>query len=222
MGLNMKKMKIFGLALLLSAIVILSGCTAPQKTQGTQDNGTNQVKTLNEIPDSAKKLLGIDPMSNDTDGDGVDDLNDSTPTFADVPPQASTGPVGFRIQNIIVENNYDEVAKKDASDHLELVLQSTTSKDIHDLTAYYIIMDDKINKTESYIKPLTGFVLKANETRTIHFDAGQKPDHFRANPNSIYYTTKDGLNFTVTINADGYAAQTIQVKKDAGGAEALD
>ncbi len=218
----MKQTKLFGLVLLLSAIVILSGCTAPQKTEDTQYNGSNLVKKPNEIPDNAKKLLGIDPMSNDTDGDGVDDLNDSTPTFADVPPQASTGPVGFRIQNILVENNYDEVTKQAAPDHLELVLQSTTSKDISNLTVYYIISDAKINKTESYIKPLKGFVLKANEIRTIHFDAGQKPDHFRANPNSIYYTTKDELNFTVTINADGYAAQTIQVKKDAGGAEAPD
>ncbi len=218
----MKKTKIFGLVLLLSAIVILSGCTAPQKISDTQYNGSNQVTKLNEIPDNAKKLLGIDPMSNDTDGDGVDDLNDSTPTFADVPPQASTGPVGFRIQNILVENNYDQASKQAAPDHLELVLQSTTSKDISNLTAYYIISDYKINKTESYIKPLKGFVLKANEIRTIHFDAGQKPDHFRANPNSIYYTTKDELNFTVTINADGYAAQTTQVKKDAGGAESPD
>lgn len=218
----MKKTKIFGLMLLLSAIVILSGCTAPQKTQDTQYNGSNQVKNLTEIPDNAKKLLGIDPMSNDTDGDGVDDLNDSTPTFADVPPQASTGPVGFRIQSILVENNYDEVTKQAAPDHLELVLQNTIDKDIHNMTAYYVITDAKINKTESYIKPLKGFVLKADDIRTIHFDAGQKPDHFRANPNSIYYTTKGELNFTVTINADGYAAQTIQVKKDAGGAEAPD
>ncbi|VVB95516.1 Uncharacterised protein [uncultured archaeon] len=215
----MKQTKIIGLVLFLSVIVILSGCTAPQKTQY---NGSNQVKTLTEIPDNAKKLLGLDPMSNDTDGDGVDDLNDSTPTFADVPLQASTGPVGFRIQSILVENNYDEAAKQAAPDHLELVLQSTTGKDIGNLTVYYIITDAKINKTESYIKPLKGFVLKANEIRTIHFDAGQKPDHFRANPNSIYYTTKDELNFTVTINADGYEAQTIQVKKDAGGAESPD
>jgi len=41
-----------------------------------------------------------------------------------VPPQASTGALGFRIQNIIVENNYDEVAKKDAPDHLELVCRA--------------------------------------------------------------------------------------------------
>jgi len=218
----MKKTKIFGLVLLVLLIVILSGCTAPQKTQDTQNNGKNQVKTLSEIPDNAKKLLGIDPLSNDTDGDGVDDFNDSTPTFVDVPPQTSTGQVGFSIQGVLVENNYDELAKKDAPDHLELVLQSTTNKDIHNLTVYITIRDAKINKTESYLKPLNGFILKANETRTIHFDAGQKPDHFRANPNSIYYTIKDELNFTFTINADGYEAQTILVKKDAGGAEAPD
>ncbi|HMB45372.1 MAG TPA: hypothetical protein VKL21_06085 [Candidatus Methanoperedens sp.] len=57
-------------------------------------------------------------------------------------------------------------------DHLELILQSTTNKDILNITAYYIIKDAKINKTELYIKPLKEFVLKY-ETRTIHFDAGQ-------------------------------------------------
>ena len=190
----MKKMKIFGLVLIVLSIVILSGCTAPQKTQDTQNNGTKQVKTLSEIPDNAKKLLGIDPLGNDTDGDGVDDLNDSTPTFVDVPPQASTGPVGFRIQNILVENNYDEVAKKDASDHLELVLQSTTNKDILNLTAYYIITDAKINKTESYIRPLNGFVLKAmkQEPYTLTLDRSRTTSA----PTRTAYITQQKTNLT--------------------------
>jgi endonuclease/exonuclease/phosphatase family metal-dependent hydrolase len=41
----MKKMKIFGLILLLSVIVILSGCIGSQKTQDIQYNGKNQEPT---------------------------------------------------------------------------------------------------------------------------------------------------------------------------------
>ena len=71
---------------------------------------------------------------------------------ADGGSEASTGPVGFRIQTILVENNYDKVVKKDAPDHLNLLLESIINKDIDNLKAYYIITDTKLNKLESYIK----------------------------------------------------------------------
>jgi hypothetical protein len=134
---------------------------------------------------------------------------------ADGGSEASTGPVGFRIQSILVENNYDKVVKKDVPDHLNLLLEIIINKDIDNLKTYYIITDTKLKQDRIVHKALNGFVLTANETRTIHFDAGQKPGHFRDNPNSINYTTNDEPNFTVTINADGYRGQTIQVKKDA-------
>jgi hypothetical protein len=222
-----------------SALILAPGCITHQQNSANQPStiiknvsptepaGGRVTTTLLDsdgdgIPDSAEKVLGTDPLNNDTDGDGVDDKQDTTPTFVDVPPQPSTGPEGFKIQDILVENNYDQQAKKDAPDHLELVLQSTTDKDITNMSAYYIITDAKTGQKESYIIPLKDFTLKASETRSIHFDDGNKPDHFRANPNGIYHTTQDELNFEVTINAKGYAAETAQVTKAAGGAEAPD
>ena len=217
---SMKEAKTLGYVLLIIAILLLSGCTTNKSNN--QGNQNSLDSDHDGIPDTVEKTLGTDPFNNDTDGDGVNDLNDSTPTFVDNPPTSSTGPQGFTIQQTLVENNYDEATKQAVSDHLEIVLLITINKDISNITVYYVIRDAKINKTESYLAPLKGFVLKANETRSIPFDVGQLPDHFRVNPNSIYYTNADEKIFTVTVNAAGYAAQTMQVKKDAGSVEGPD
>jgi len=221
MGMIMKEAKIIGFVLLIIAILLLSGCTT-NKNNNPPGNQNSLDSDHDGIPDTVEITLGTDPFNNDTDGDGVGDLNDSTPTFVDNPPAPSSGPTGFTIQNILVENNYDEATKQAVPDHLEIVLHSTINKNISNITVYYVIRDATINKTESYLAPLKGFVLKANEARSIHFDAGKLPDHFRVNPNSIYYTNVDEKIFTVTVNAAGYAAQTMQVKKDAGSVEGPD
>ena len=187
------------------------------------------------IPDSAEKVLGTDPLNPDTDGDGINDLQDTTPTWVDVPPQPSYGPVGFKITNILAQNNYDPVAKHDVPDHLEIELQNTAGTDITNLTAYYIIADPKTNQKESYLVRLTGLVLNAGSTKSIHFDQQSTglilnnasatrsvPDHFRANPNGMYYTSADELLFSVTISANGYQAQYAEVTKDAGRIEVPD
>jgi len=171
------------------------------------------------IPDAAEKVLGTDPLNPDTDGDGINDMQDNNPTIADTQVPSSTGQVGFQITNIMVENNYDPVAKKDAPDHLEIELQNTGGKDISNLVAYYTVTDLTTNQKEAYIAPLNNLILKAGETISIHFDQTEGTGHFRANPNGLYSTSKNELNFSVTINADGYQAQTAGVKKDAGGTE---
>jgi hypothetical protein len=230
------------MALAVSVLLLVSffiGCAGntlnspPQapasSSQGTNENISQQNQTNDSIdsdgdgiPDTAEKVLGTDPLNPDTDGDGINDMQDKTPTIADTQFQPSTGPVGFKIANLMVENNYDPVAKKDASDHLEIELQNTAGKDINSLVAYYTITDSTSNQKEAYIHPLNGLTLKAGETTSIHFDQAEGPDHFRANPNSLYYTSKNELRFSVTISASGYEAQSAEVKKDAGGAEAPD
>jgi len=73
-------------------------------------------------------------------------------------------------------------------------------------------------------------VLKAHETQTIHidkqtklFDTDPGSGHFGiANPNDIYYTSKNSLTFDVTIWAEGYTPQSVQIKKDVGGADVAD
>jgi hypothetical protein len=190
----------------------------PQQTQISGSTDTDG----DGIPDTAEKVLGTDPLNPDTDGDGINDMQDKTPTIADTQFQPSTGPVGFKIVNLMVENNYDPVAKHDAPDHLEIELQNTSGKDISNLVAYYTITDSTSNQKEAYVNPLNGLTLKAGETKSIHFDQAEGANHFRANPNGLYYTSKNELRFSVTISTSGYEAQNAEVKKDAGGAEVPD
>ncbi len=137
-------------------------------------------------------------------------------------PPLSTGPVGFKIEQALVENNVDPITNKPAPDHLEITLVNTIDKDISNLSVYYSITDLKNAKNESYSANLDGFTLKAHETQTIHFDNGNETNHFWVNTFSMYYLGTDPLQFNITVNAEGYQAQTIDVKKDAGGAEAPD
>jgi hypothetical protein len=77
---------------------------------------------------------------------------------------------------------------------------------------------------------LKDFILKAHETQTIHIDKQTKlldsdpgSGHFGvANPNGIYYTSKNSLTFDVTLWAQEYAPQSVQIKKDVSGADVAD
>jgi len=215
------------IALTIGALLLVgltSGCakSTPNPPPQVPASTSNADSDGDGIPDTAEKVLGTDPLNPDTDGDGINDMQDNNPTIADTQFQPSTGPVGFKITNLMVENNYDPVAKKDAPDHLEIEIQNTAGKDIPGLVAYYTITDSTTNQKESYILPLSGLVLKAGETKSIHFDQAEGPGHFRANPNGLYYTSKNELRFSVTISVSGYEAQSAEVKKDAGGAETPD
>lgn len=221
------------LLLALASIVMLSGCinqTQPNKTVVEQNNQTESqtpassaVDTDHDgIPDSAEKVLGTDPINPDTDGDGVNDKEDANPVNVDTQFLPSIGPQGFAIKEILVENNYDLEAKKDAPDHLEIILENLNGSDISNFTVYYMITDLKTKQKESYIKSLPGFTLTGYGTKSIHIDSGQKPEHFRANPSSIYYISTDALEFTVTVSSQRYQTQTASIKKDAGGAEVAD
>ncbi|NOX16632.1 MAG: hypothetical protein GXP61_11545 [Epsilonproteobacteria bacterium] len=174
------------------------------------------------IPNNSEKILGTNPYNADTDGDGINDLKDKYPLNIDTKFVKSTGANDFKIREVLVENNYDEVAKKDASDHLEIILQNKSAKDISNFTLFYKIVDLKTGATQSYILPLKGFILKANAKKSIHIDTKKAKNHFGANPNSLYYNSKNKLKVFVTVNAKGYEAQSMTIKKDAGGTEVAD
>jgi hypothetical protein len=230
----MKKMNFLVLGLLLMSIVVMSGCTgntAPNSTTPAAGGNQVQEKPSTEngtdsdgdgIQDSAENVLGTDPLNPDSDGDGINDKADANPTLVDNPPQNISGPVEFVIKNILVENNYDEAAKKDASDHLEIVLENSGNTEINNFTAYYTIKDLKTGDNQSYELALDGFSLKPKETRSIHIDTEQKLEHYRANPNSLYYKSLNQLGVNVTVSAKGYQSQTSSVKKDEGGDEVAD
>ena len=128
---------------------------------------------------------------------------------------------GFSISSAIVENNTDASGKV-VNDHLEFKLINTSGKDLSNFEIYYTITDLVTNKKEGYFKPLTGFVLKSGQSQTIHLDNLSGEGHFSSNKNSIYYTSANKLQFDVIVSTPGYKVQTVQVFKDAGGAEVKD
>lgn len=174
------------------------------------------------IPDSAEIILKTDPMNPDTDGDGINDFKDQKPLNADAVFSKTSGQKDFSINRILVEDNYDPVAKKDAPDHLEIKLKNSSSKDIREIVVFYRITDLSTKQQESYIVPLSELVLKKGQTRTVHIDLVPGTDHYRANPNSLYYTSINKRKVDVIISAPGHLAQEKSVIKDAGGAEIPD
>ncbi len=174
------------------------------------------------VPDTAEVLLGTDPMVADTDGDGQNDLADSEPAFMANPIDMTGAVAPFAIKEALVENNYDYAAKKDATDHLELLVTNSGTTDLMGFSIYYTIKDADTGKVEGTFRKLDGFTVPAGGEARIHFDDGATPGHFRANPNSIYATSQAAKTFSIVVKADGFAPVSVDIAKDKGGAEAAD
>lgn len=193
------------------------------------------------LPDNAEVLLGTDPQNPDTNGNGVNDKLDPDPINTVAPkadvtdpkvektptptptPVVTQAPLNdFKITTVLVENNVNPATGKDASDHLEVFLKSSGSKDIAGFSLTYTITDLITKATQSYTVPLTGFVLKAGETKSVHIDTTGEAGHFRANPNSLYYQSQNEMRVDVTVSVAGHTTQTGTVLKDKGGAEEAD
>jgi len=176
------------------------------------------------VPDASEVLLGTDPMVADTDGDGPSDLADADPAFMANPIDMSGAPATFAIKEALVENNYDYAAKKDATDHLELLVSNSGSAPLAGFEVYYSITegDADTGKVEGTFRKLDGFSVPAGGEARIHLDDGAVAGHFRANPNSIYITSQTAKTITVVLKADGFAPVSVDIAKDKGGAEAAD
>lgn len=200
---------------ILSAILIANSLMAAQNLSAKDFDNDG-------IPNNSEKILGTNPYNADTDGDGIDDLKDKHPLNIDIKFVKTKGKNNFKIKEVLVENNYDETAKRDAPDHLEIILQNKSAKDISNFTLYYKIVDLETGAKQSYILPLKGFILNANAKKSLHVDTKKVKNHFLANPNSLYYNSKNEMKVFVTVNAQNSNAQSATVKKDAGGAEVAD
>ncbi|MDG1375994.1 MAG: hypothetical protein P8P56_03015, partial [Yoonia sp.] len=171
---------------------------------------------------TAEPLIHTDPTNADTDGDGMNDLPDSNPVFAENTLATDGAPAPFTFGETLVENNFDYALNKDASDHLEIQVMNPTAADLTGFSIYYTIKDLDAGTTEAYLKPLDGFTVPAGGDMRIHLDTGEEAGHFRDNPNGSYATSQAAKLLTVTLKADGYALLTTEINKDAGGAEAAD
>ncbi|MCX6089929.1 MAG: hypothetical protein NTX88_06115 [Candidatus Atribacteria bacterium] len=166
--------------------------------------------------------MGTNPYISDTDGDGVGDLQDEDPIFLENPIKNNADQEGFQIVEALVENNEDPITKKVTDDHLELTLKNTSGKDLSDFEFYYTITDLTTNQKEAYYEKLFNFVLKSGDTKTIHFDNKNEPDHFTENINSMYRVNDDAKVFDITISTPNYKVVTVKINKDTGGTEKAD
>ena len=200
------------------ALVSILGLTlaSPGFSQTTTDTDGDGV------PDTSEVLLGTDPMVADTDGDGQNDLADTDPAFMVNPIDMTGAAATFAIKEALVENNYDFAAKKDATDHLELLVTNSGSAPLTGFSIYYSITDADTGKVEGTFRKLDGFSIPVGGEARIHFDEGTEAGHFRANPNSIYISSQAAKTVTFVLKADGFAPVSVDVAKDKGGAEAAD
>lgn len=178
---------------------------------------TDKDKDGDGIPDAAEKILGTNPYSADTDGDGQNDKIDKDPTFAENPiNETSTTALPIKIKDARVEDNA-------TADHLEITVTNIGPDELKNFDIYYTVTDKVDNKKEAYYQKLDGFTIKAGETKTLHFDNNLKvAGHYPGNMNGLYGTSKNELFFDVLLHSTNYQPCSFQVKKAKGTAEVAD
>lgn len=197
----------------LAALLLIGALTPALAANADTDN--------DGIPDLAEPLLHTDPLNADTDGDGMDDLADNDPVLAASPIVAGGAAATFRIGELLVENNVDPVAHKDAPDHLEVQVINDGSTELTGFTLFYTFTDADSGATEAYVVHPALSIPAGAEAR-IHVDDGTQAGHLRANPNSIYVTSVAGKHVTAELQVAGMAPVSATVEKDPGGAEVAD
>lgn len=196
----------------ISLMMLLTAGTAHAANMDSDSDG---------VPDAAEPLLHSDPMNADTDGGGQNDLADKDPVFAESPIKPGGSPAAFYIGELLVENNVDAIAHKNAPDHLEIQVVNDSAKPQSGFTLYYTLTDADSGAKEAYIVH-PALTVPAHGDGRIHIDDSGLPDHLRANPNSIYFTSQSAKSVSVTLQLPGEAAVKQTIKKDAGGAEQAD
>lgn len=188
-------------------------------------NKNNQAST---IINNTNKNNNSGLNNNNTNTNNINNSIKTSTNPTDIVPGLYQNPIintatvdGFKIIDSKVENNED-ANKQIVDDHLELTLKNISGKDISDFEVYYTITDTVTNQKEGYYKKLDGFVLKNNETKSIHFDNKIGDGHFTSNINSLYYKSSNKMIFNVMVSAFGYKIESISINKDAGGAELKD
>lgn len=191
----------FGAALTVAGLA-LTGCSSSPTSTATPTKSTSDAGgTPTSVATADSQILPVqsNPIKNDA--------------------TAQT----LKIDSVLVENNVNPSDGSAADDHLEIALSNTGSKTLDGFEIFYTFTDPTANTSESYYAKLPpSFTIPAGETRVAHFDNTGEPDHFPTNKYSLYATSKNGLDVTVTVSATGAAVQTTTVKKDPGGDEQAD
>ncbi len=126
------------------------------------------------------------------------------------------------VENVLVENNVDHAGKA-AADHLEITIANRSATAVSGIEVYYRFDDRNAGVSEGYYTKLPAtFEIPGGGQRTVHFDGKSVLDHFPVNTFSLFATSKNALDVSVTVGAADAAIATGSAHKDAGGAEAAD
>lgn len=185
----------------LAAGLLLAGCSGSSSSSSSPSGGV----TGDSSPSATSASTGADSQV--------------LPVTANPINNPSTVKA-LEIESVLVENNVNPTTGKDAGDHLEIALANTGSSRLANVEVFYTFTDPTTRTTESYYAQLPGsFNVPAGGTRIVHFDDTGTPDHFPENKFSLYRTSANALDVSVTVSADGAAVQTTTIQKDAGGVE---
>lgn len=204
----------FAVAALLSVVLSPALNTAYAATVTDTDGDS--------VPHAAESLIHADLQNADTDGEGRDDLADRNPVLAENPMPLDGPTAPFRIAEALAENNYDPALKRDATDHLEILVANDCEQPLADFSVRFSIEDLDSGKSESYFRKLDGFEVPATGDARIHFEHGSVAGHFRANPESLYLRSAAAKTFTVLVQRGMTAPVSVEIANDAGGAEEAD
>lgn len=126
------------------------------------------------------------------------------------------------IDSVLVENNVDATGKT-VDDHLEIAVTNTGPAALTNFEVFYSFADQTTQANENYYLALPAtFTVSPGASRTIHFDNTGAPDHFPVNSYSLYATSKNQLDVSVTVSATDAKPVTATITKDAGGYEQAD
>jgi hypothetical protein len=218
---------------------VLGACTSSSPKPTTQPTVETAPVSANSTPDPAEATLTV-AIENATTVATDSAVAAPSPASTETAPTKVVIPGGavlpvpsnpitntasaqtLKIDSVLVENNVDAKGKG-TSDHLEIALSNTGTTDATEIEVFYTFTDTTAATTENYYTKLPAdFTVPAGGKRIIHFDDTGAPDHFPVNKFSLYYISKNAIDVSVTVSAKDAAVQKLELKKDAGGAEAAD
>ncbi len=142
------------------------------------------------------------------------------PVTANPIANSSTVP-GLSIANALAENNVDPATKQPTPDRLQFTLQNSSSKPLSGFEVFYTMTDAKSKQAESYYLPLTGLTVAAGAAATVYFDNQTGANHYPENTFSLYRSSKNQVDFSIEVSAQGVAVAKGTAVKGAGTGEVV-
>lgn len=128
----------------------------------------------------------------------------------------------LQVANAAVEDLTDPVTRQAISDRLMLTLKNNGTNTLSNFEVFYTMTDVTTGATESYYQKLDGFSLAAGAQDYVYFDNTTDPGHFPENQFSLFRSSQNQVDFTISVSSDGAAIATATATKAVGTGEKVD